>query len=84
MSIYEMHLGSWMRVPEENYRWLTYREIASKLFLSPHTVKSQAVAIYGKLGVASRRAAIERAVEAGLLERSVLRFPSGTSGSGLG
>ena len=31
MSIYEMHLGSWMRVPEENSRSLTYREIAPKL-----------------------------------------------------
>ncbi len=31
MSIYEMHLGSWMRVPEEQNRWLTYPEIAPKL-----------------------------------------------------
>ncbi|MFB3902062.1 MAG: 1,4-alpha-glucan branching protein GlgB [Acidobacteriota bacterium] len=31
MSIYEVHLGSWMRVPEEDNRWLTYREIAPKL-----------------------------------------------------
>ena len=31
MSIYEVHLGSWMRVPEESNRWLTYREIAPKL-----------------------------------------------------
>jgi 1,4-alpha-glucan branching enzyme len=31
VSIYEVHLGSWMRVPEENNRWLTYREIAPKL-----------------------------------------------------
>ena len=31
ISIYEVHLGSWMRVPEENNRWLTYREIAPKL-----------------------------------------------------
>jgi 1,4-alpha-glucan branching enzyme len=30
-SIYEVHLGSWQRVPEENNRWLTYREIAPKL-----------------------------------------------------
>ncbi len=30
-SIYEVHLGSWMRVPEEKNRWLTYREIAPKL-----------------------------------------------------
>jgi len=31
MSIYEVHLGSWMRVPEEGGRWLTYRELADKL-----------------------------------------------------
>lgn len=33
MSIYEVHLGSWMRVPEEGNRWLTYAEIAPKLAL---------------------------------------------------
>jgi 1,4-alpha-glucan branching enzyme len=31
ISIYEMHLGSWMRVPEEGNRWLTYREMAPLL-----------------------------------------------------
>jgi len=31
ISIYEVHLGSWMRMPEENNRWLTYREVAPKL-----------------------------------------------------
>ncbi len=31
MSIYEMHLGSWRRVPEEGYRYLTYRELARDL-----------------------------------------------------
>ena len=31
MSIYEMHLGSWMRVPEDGDRFLTYRELAPKL-----------------------------------------------------
>ncbi len=31
ISIYEVHLGSWMRVPEEGNRWLTYRELAPKL-----------------------------------------------------
>jgi 1,4-alpha-glucan branching enzyme len=31
VSIYEAHLGSWMRVPEEGHRMLTYREIAPKL-----------------------------------------------------
>ncbi|WP_035057382.1 1,4-alpha-glucan branching protein GlgB [Andreprevotia chitinilytica] len=31
MSIYEVHLGSWRRVPEEGNRWLTYRELADQL-----------------------------------------------------
>src|SRR5215472_563461 len=31
ISIYEVHLGSWARVPEEHNRSLTYREIAPKL-----------------------------------------------------
>ncbi|HEV2036163.1 MAG TPA: 1,4-alpha-glucan branching protein GlgB [Candidatus Dormibacteraeota bacterium] len=30
-AVYELHLGSWMRVPEENNRWLTYRELAPRL-----------------------------------------------------
>ncbi len=31
LSIYELHLGSWRRVPEEGHRPLTYRELAQKL-----------------------------------------------------
>ena len=31
ISIYELHLGSWMRVPGEGHRSLSYREIAPKL-----------------------------------------------------
>jgi 1,4-alpha-glucan branching enzyme len=31
MAIYEMHLGSWMRVPDAGNRFLTYRELAPKL-----------------------------------------------------
>ena len=30
-SIYEMHLGSWKRAPEDNNRWMTYRETAADL-----------------------------------------------------
>jgi 1,4-alpha-glucan branching enzyme len=30
-AVYELHLGSWMRVPEEGNRWLTYRELAPRL-----------------------------------------------------
>ena len=31
MSIYECHLGSWARVPEEGNRYLSYRELAVRL-----------------------------------------------------
>jgi 1,4-alpha-glucan branching enzyme len=31
IAVYEVHLGSWMRVPEEGNRPLTYRELAPKL-----------------------------------------------------
>jgi 1,4-alpha-glucan branching enzyme len=34
MSVYEAHLGSWARVPEEGWRSLTYREMAARLV--PH------------------------------------------------
>jgi 1,4-alpha-glucan branching enzyme len=31
ISVYEVHLGSWRRVLEEDNRWLTYRELADQL-----------------------------------------------------
>src|SRR6185312_10255309 len=31
ISIYEVHLGSWMRVPDDGFRSLSYREIAPRL-----------------------------------------------------
>ena len=31
MAIYEVHLGSWARVPEDGNRFLTYRELADRL-----------------------------------------------------
>jgi 1,4-alpha-glucan branching enzyme len=31
LTIYEVHLGSWRRVPEQGNRWLTYREAADWL-----------------------------------------------------
>jgi 1,4-alpha-glucan branching enzyme len=30
-SIYEIHLGSWRRIPEDNNRWMTYRETSREL-----------------------------------------------------
>lgn len=31
ISIYEVHLGSWRRQPDQGNRWLTYRELAEEL-----------------------------------------------------
>jgi 1,4-alpha-glucan branching enzyme len=31
MAVYEAHLGSWRRVPEDNNRFLSYRELAPRL-----------------------------------------------------
>ena len=47
---------------------LTFREIGQRLFLSPNTVKSQALSIYRKLDASSRGEAVERAAAAGLTE----------------
>jgi LuxR family transcriptional regulator, maltose regulon positive regulatory protein len=46
----------------------SFPEIAAEMFLSPHTVKSQAMSIYRKLGVSSRHLAVTRSRELGLLE----------------
>jgi LuxR family maltose regulon positive regulatory protein len=46
---------------------LSFREIGERLYVSRHTIKSQAVAVYRKLGVSSRSEAIERIKETGLL-----------------
>jgi LuxR family transcriptional regulator, maltose regulon positive regulatory protein len=47
---------------------LSFPEIGEELFLSRNTVKSQAVSIYRKLGAASRRQAVTRSRELGMLE----------------
>jgi 1,4-alpha-glucan branching enzyme len=31
IAIYELHLGSWARIPEEGNRWLSYTEMAEKI-----------------------------------------------------
>jgi LuxR family transcriptional regulator, maltose regulon positive regulatory protein len=47
---------------------LSFPEIGAEMFLSPHTVKSQAMSIYRKLGASSRSQAVIRSRELGLLE----------------
>lgn len=46
---------------------LSFPEIAQRLTVSPHTVKSQAMSAYRKLGAHTRGEAIRRACEIGLL-----------------
>jgi LuxR family maltose regulon positive regulatory protein len=46
---------------------LTFREIGERLYVSRHTIKSHAMAVYRKLNVTSRNAAVERGRELGLL-----------------
>jgi LuxR family transcriptional regulator, maltose regulon positive regulatory protein len=46
---------------------LTFREMSERLHVSPHTVKSQAISVYRKLGVSSRSQAIQRMQQTGLL-----------------
>jgi LuxR family maltose regulon positive regulatory protein len=45
---------------------LTFREIGQRLHVSQHTVKTQALSIYHKLGVSSRSQAVQRAQQFGL------------------
>ena len=47
---------------------LSFREIGERLYLSPHTVKTQALSVYRKFGVSSRSEAVERAYKVGVLE----------------
>jgi LuxR family maltose regulon positive regulatory protein len=46
---------------------LTFRELGERLHVSSHTVKSQAMSIYRKLGASSRSQAIQRAQQLDLL-----------------
>jgi LuxR family maltose regulon positive regulatory protein len=46
---------------------MTFQEISQQLYVSRNTIKSQAIALYRKLGVSSRSQAIRRAREIGLL-----------------
>jgi len=46
---------------------LTFREMGERLHISRHTVKTQAMSVYRKLGVSSRSEAIDKVHEVGLL-----------------
>jgi LuxR family maltose regulon positive regulatory protein len=48
---------------------LSFREIGQRLYVSQHTVKTQSMSIYRKLGVSSRGQAVQRVQEIGLLAR---------------
>jgi LuxR family maltose regulon positive regulatory protein len=43
-----------------------FAEIGERLYISRHTVKSQAASVYRKLGVSSRSQAVQRAQQLGL------------------
>jgi LuxR family transcriptional regulator, maltose regulon positive regulatory protein len=57
---------------------LSFPEIGTRLFLSRHTVKTQAIAVYHKLGVSSRGEAVARARDIGLLDESVSNAATGS------
>lgn len=57
--------------------YLTLRQIAARLQVSTNTVKTQAHAVYRKLGVSSRAGAVERAAEIGLVDGWPARLGAG-------
>jgi LuxR family transcriptional regulator, maltose regulon positive regulatory protein len=61
---------------------LTVPEIATRLFISRNTVKTEAVSIYRKLNASSRSEAIERAVEVGLLDSPFYSAPKNLTQDG--
>ncbi len=60
--------GAELRVLPMLATYLSFPEIGADLFLSPHTVKSQAMSIYRKLGASSRSEAVARSRELGFLD----------------
>jgi LuxR family transcriptional regulator, maltose regulon positive regulatory protein len=45
---------------------LNFAEMGERLYLSPHTIKTQAMSVYRKLGASSRSQAVQRAQQLGL------------------
>ena len=63
---------------------LSFPEIAGEMFLSRHTVKSEAMSIYRKLGISSRNQAVVRAQDLGLLDGDRPLCGPGTSACSTG
>jgi DNA-binding CsgD family transcriptional regulator len=61
LSTAELRLLPWLSTH------LSFREIGERLYLSQHTVKSQAISVYRKLSVSSRSQAVQRLQEIGLI-----------------
>ena len=55
---------------------LSFPEIAARLFVSRHTIKTQAISIYRKLDTSSRGEAVARARDIGLLDEFVRDAPA--------
>ena len=60
---------------------LSFREIASRLYVTANTVKTHARSVYRKLGASSRGEAVVRARDQGLLDQA---SHAGLAYSGLG
>ena len=68
-GIWAVHLtGAELRLLPYLSTHLTFPEIADRLFVTSHTVRTQAKSIYSKLDASSRGEAVDRAVDVGLLE----------------
>jgi LuxR family transcriptional regulator, maltose regulon positive regulatory protein len=46
---------------------LTFREVGQRLYISQHTVKTQAISVYRKVGVSSRSQAVQQLQDLGLI-----------------
>jgi LuxR family maltose regulon positive regulatory protein len=57
-----------LRVLEQLATHRSFDEIGRQLYISRNTVKTHAISIYRRLGVSGRSAAIDKAVEAGVIE----------------
>jgi len=54
---------------------LSFRELGGRLYVSRNTIKTQAISAYRKLGVSNRSAAVERAIELGLVDAGASQDP---------